>query len=193
MGIYAKRGAIVEVSDAIAQDTAAQGIYISENATARLTNVTVQRSGSYGIHVIRGSGVIFYGTVASNSNKVDGLAVANSSNAQFNYATVTVNSNGNHGINISNGSSLLSYSSSTTAQNNLNRGIQSFGGSAINIQTNSSFLRENNTTDGLFVGSAASLYLDAGSFNHYSFCQAIWPLCWFRRQCDINWSSLSRK
>jgi hypothetical protein len=165
-GIYARRGAVVEVLNAVVQDMSNHGIAIHENSTARLTNVTVQRSAQRGIQAHRSSSISFYGTVASNNNLTDGIGIVDSSSANFSSATVTANGNTRHGINVANNAGLISDNSSITIQNGLGnsdnsgRGIQAFNSSAISLQTGSSLLIDNNGYDGVGLGGAASFNLE---------------------------------
>lgn len=167
-GILAIRGAVVEVADAVVQDTTERGILIRENATARLTNVTVQRSGIDGIQAILSSSIVFSGTIVSSNNIRDGFYIVGNSSALFSGATVTVNANSRNGITVSNSAGLLVDGSSITIQNGLGstnnngKGIRVNIGSSFHLQNNSSLLIENNGLDGIGVGFGSS-FLTEGS------------------------------
>ena len=164
IGIYAKRGSVVEVKNAVVQDTTAQGIYISENSTARLTNVTVQRSsGNHGIQASRSSSITFYGTIVSNNNGQDGIIIFDSSSGYFSSATVTTNNNGRYGVNSSTNSGIYVDSSSITSQSNVNHNIRIWGSSAISAQNSSSVLSDTTDQTGVNASSAAVLYTDTTS------------------------------
>jgi hypothetical protein len=167
-GIYAKRETAIEVSEVIVQDTTDRGILIDENSTARLTNVTVQRSGMDGIFAFRNSSITFFGIINSNNNIRDGVIILNSSSAFFSGATVTVDTNGRNGINVGSNAGLLADGSSITIRNglgnanNMGGGIQVLGSSSIELQNSSSILNENNGVYGIGM-SSSSFYLDPTS------------------------------
>ena len=167
-GLYAKRGAVVEISDVIVQDVAGKGVYIDQSSTAKLTNITARRCTDYGIFVYRNSGVVFSGVNESSNSQSTGIVISDSSSASLIGATLTVTNNYNYGLSVTTNSGLIADGSSiTTTQNNKGNvggmGIISFGGSSIRLQNSSSLLSDNGGFDGLGVGSASSFYVDTTS------------------------------
>ena len=168
-GILAVRGTVIEVSDTVVQNTGSSGIRIDENSTARLTNVTAQNNVGDGIAVFRSSSVTFFGTVASNDNKRDGVFIGGSSSALFSKATVEAQRNRRYGIYVNTNSSLVADGSSISIKDglgdtsNLGAGIGAFGSSSILLFNYSTILSEANGLDGIQVISASSFFLDSTS------------------------------
>jgi hypothetical protein len=164
IGILAMRGAAVEVTNAIVQDTNSHGIQIVDNSTAKLTDVTVQRSiGGHGIRVMRSSSITFSGTVTCGNHSSNGIDIAQSSSLYLSNAAVTVNNNGNRGISIFNSAGLFAEGSSLTVNNNGNRGIVISNSSGL-LTENSSITAQNNASkDGIYVHSGSSFHMQMNS------------------------------
>lgn len=98
-GITCKRGAACLVRNSILQDNADEGLQVSENSTADVTDCTFRRNGEWGIVVFDNSSVLFHGTVNLTNNGKSGLGVIFTSTASsFTGATIHLDNNAHHGI-----------------------------------------------------------------------------------------------
>jgi hypothetical protein len=158
-GILAMRGAALELTNAIVQDTNSHGIQIADNSTAKLTDVTVQRSsGGYGIRVMRSSSITFSGTVTCSSHSSDGINIGPSSSLYLSNAHLTVNNSGSRGIYIFNNSGLFAEDSSITADNNADRGIYLSNSSGLFAERSAITVQNTTASDsiGILVNNGSS-------------------------------------
>ncbi len=98
-GITCKRGAACLVRNSILQDNADEGLQVSENSTAEVTDSTFRRNGEWGIVVFDNSSLLFHGTVNLTNNGKSGLGVIFTSTVgSFSGATIHLDNNAHHGI-----------------------------------------------------------------------------------------------
>jgi hypothetical protein len=98
-GITCKRGAACLVRNSILQDNADEGLQVSENSTAEVTDSTFRRNGEWGIVVFDNSSLLFHGTVSLTNNGKSGLGVIFTSTVgSFSGATIHLDNNAHHGI-----------------------------------------------------------------------------------------------
>ena len=98
-GITCKRGAACLVRNSTLQDNADEGLQVSENSTADVTDCTFRRNGEWGIVVFDSSSLLFHGTVNLTHNGKSGLGVLfTSSVGSFDGATIHLDNNADHGI-----------------------------------------------------------------------------------------------
>jgi len=98
-GITCKRSAACLVRNSILQDNADEGLQVSENSTAEVTDSTFRRNGEWGIVVFDNSSVLFHGTVNLTNNGKSGLGVIFTSTVgSFSGATIHLDNNAHHGI-----------------------------------------------------------------------------------------------
>jgi hypothetical protein len=98
-GITCKRGAACLVRNSMLQDNADEGLQVSENSTAEVTDCTFRRNGEWGIVVFDNSSLLFHGTVNLTNNGKSGLGVIFTSTVgSFSGATIHLDNNAHHGI-----------------------------------------------------------------------------------------------
>jgi hypothetical protein len=87
------------VRNSILQDNADEGLQVSENSTAEVTDSTFRRNGEWGIVVFDNSSLLFHGTVNLTNNGKSGLGVIFTSTVgSFSGATIHLDNNAHHGI-----------------------------------------------------------------------------------------------
>jgi hypothetical protein len=158
-GITCKRGAACLVRNSILQDNADEGLQVSENSTAEVTDSTFRRNGEWGIVVFDSSNVLFQGTVVLSDNAKSGLGVFfASSAASFSRVAIKANNNGQDGILIGAASNFnIGRGGGTVATyNNKRNGFTLFNSGS--LQTFSSKISvERNGGKGIYVGGNSSL------------------------------------
>ncbi len=158
-GITCKRGAACLIRNTILQDNADEGLQVSENSTAELTDCTSQRNGEWGIVVFANSNVHFHGTVALTNNAKSGLGVFFSSSAgSFSGATIHADNNAHHGILVI-GSSNIDIGRAggiVTANNNKKNGIGLLNDGSIQFWA-ATVSTSRNGGKGIYVGGNSSL------------------------------------
>ena len=159
IGVYAKRGAVIEISNIIIQDNSSVGIRIDENIRAGISNCSVLRNGDDGISILRNSTATFSGIISSSNNTNEGIDINLTSSSIFYNATVTASNNTGQGITIHNSSSLISLASTIMSQYNTSDGIGVYGVSTFVLDSNSNLLTEKNNNRGISVARASSIYI----------------------------------
>ncbi|QTA83512.1 Right handed beta helix region-containing protein [Desulfonema limicola] len=158
IGVYARQGAVIELSNIIIQDNSSAGIRIDENTRAGISNCSVLRNGDDGIRILRNSTATFSGIISSSNNTNEGIDLNLTSSSIFYNATVTASSNTGKGINVHNSSSLISLESTIKSQNNTSDGIGVGGVSTFVLDSNSNLLTEKNNKRGISVARTSSIY-----------------------------------
>lgn len=142
----------------VIQNCIDDGIDISANSSADISDSIIVNNGSDGIGVYWNSCVFITGTVTTKDNTEVGLELFSSSTAYIYDSTFASTGNDNHGISLSHNSSLNTNNSNLSLLTNESNGILASSSSSVGINSDSTVTVEDSGRYGIGVHGTSRLY-----------------------------------
>ena len=165
-GIYVTENASVHIAEVTVRNSAEHGIAIISNSSAEITDSTSESNGSAeypadGIYIVGNSSVFISGTVGTSNNRRHGIWAWMNSCVLMIGVTYASSGNTEDGISVNTNASLFLYQSALSFDANGSRGISVLHSSSMLIDDGTTVTITNAGSQGMVINNSSNLKLSS--------------------------------